>query len=200
MRKSAFTILIFLALALKSFATGQIPDLLIVGGDTLRLYANPLELYFTQGYPREFPGLMGCGSTACWRGYQAIWTIIDNKLYLLRIQSCHRAEQCSDTRPANLQQMFGDRFKDGKVFANWVTDSLTAPFGNSLRYVHMGYASTYEYDKLISVKAGNIEFIKDFHNIFPDPKRLSRYDDSLMHKTIFNLVDKKIRWNNLKKM
>ncbi len=199
MRRLALTTLIVLTFTSKLFSTGQIPDLLVLGNDTLRLFANPLESYFQQGHTREFPDLRGCGSTACWRGYQAIWTIIENKLYLLRIQSCHTGNWCNDTHPANLQQMFRGKFSNGKVLADWVTDSLIAPHGKRLRYIHMGYSSTYEYDKLIYVRNGNVEFIKDFHNVVSGTKRLSRYDDSLVHRTIFNLVDKNIRWNKLEK-
>ena len=199
MKKLVLAASIISAFTVRSFATGQIPDLLIIGKDTFSLFANPLESYFQVGHSREFPELKGCGSTACWRGYQAVWMIINKKLYLLKVQSCHTGNWCTDTHPANLQLMFGDKFSDGKVFASWVTDSLVVPFGKLLRYIHMGYGSTYEFEKLISVKDGNIEFTKEFHNIVPNPKRLSRYDDSVVHETIFDLVDKTIRWNKLEK-
>ncbi len=69
--------------------TAQIPDLLIYENDTLALYSNPLESYFNNGNPRpKYISASQCWSTACWRGYQAIWEVKDNKLYLNSITDC----------------------------------------------------------------------------------------------------------------
>lgn len=87
--KNLLLILISLMISTRIFGTAQIPDLLIYNDDTLSLYANPLESYFNEDNPR--PGNIGgggCWSTACWRGYQAIWEIKDHKLYLNSITDC----------------------------------------------------------------------------------------------------------------
>ena len=62
------------------FGTAQIPDYLIYQGDTLAIFSNPLEKYFEQIGKRELIDFVGCGSTACWRGYKAIWELKDDKL------------------------------------------------------------------------------------------------------------------------
>lgn len=79
-----------LLITINSFGTAQVPDLIIYKGDTLILHANPLESYYNKDNPRpKHFYVSGYGSTACWRGYQAIWEIKDNKLYLNAIQDCH---------------------------------------------------------------------------------------------------------------
>lgn len=74
----------------KIYGTSQVPDLLIYHGDTLELFANPLEdLYNERNQrPKSF-GIAQSWSTACWRGYRATWLVENNVLYLVEIGSCH---------------------------------------------------------------------------------------------------------------
>src|SRR5690554_1604920 len=98
---------------IRTYATSQIPDLLIYNGDTLSIFANPLEqLYENDSIrPNFFGDKEGCMSTACWRGYEAEWTIVDNELYLTGIYSCCYYE---DSIKANLKMLFGDKVVSGK--------------------------------------------------------------------------------------
>lgn len=41
-----------------------------------------------------------------------------------------------------------------KVFAQWYSGTLRIPQGELLKYVHMGYGSTYERDLLLDVQWG----------------------------------------------
>ena len=50
----------------KAFGTAQIPDFLIYEGDTLSIYANPLESYFeNHSRPDSLFSEIGYNSTAC---------------------------------------------------------------------------------------------------------------------------------------
>ena len=54
--------------------------------------------------------------------------------------------------PVPLERLFpgyGDR-----VFAHWYSGTLRVPQGWQLRYVHMGYASTYERDLMLEIERG----------------------------------------------
>ncbi|QHT68057.1 hypothetical protein GXP67_16125 [Rhodocytophaga rosea] len=89
MRNIVLLLLLFSFLPFSSKGTAQRPDLLIYQGDTLALYANPLEAYYTEQNPRPRNfGINSCWSTACWRGYQALWEIREDHLYLLAIMDC----------------------------------------------------------------------------------------------------------------
>lgn len=84
-----FTISAFFSLG-KVLGTAQVPDVLIYQGDTLALYANPLEDFYHEENPRPRSfGLQGGWSTACWRGYRATWLIENDQLYLIEIGPCH---------------------------------------------------------------------------------------------------------------
>lgn len=128
-------------------------------------------------------------TTACWRGYQAEWTIIDNQLYLTAIYSCCFRE---DSVKANLQRLFGARYVNGKVKANWVTDTIISPKGKLVHYVHLGYASVYEKETEFQFKNGQLTGIKTYDN---SRSRSSIYcGDS---RKLFEYIYSNIRWHAL---
>lgn len=145
MRITLFIIYSFLCLG-KAFATGQTPDYLIIGNDTVPIYNNPLEQYFDKVGKKELIDFQNpCWSTACWRGYMAYWELKNDSLFLLRITSC--VEHCGDeARDANIFAMFGNN----KPFASWYNGTLTIPRGELFSGSDMGYNAIYEYeDKLL---------------------------------------------------
>ena len=110
-------------------ATQQIPDLLIVGKDTLHIFEPnnyPLEKLNLKRRPFNYTETTS-PHTACWRGYQAIWKIIDNELFLEKIQRCY-----GDDKPdkiENLDELFKENNinvvkKNNLIFANWVNINL----------------------------------------------------------------------------
>ncbi|GEM_PF-1046500 len=140
--KIKLKILVFLVAIIAGkyiYATAQVPDYLIYKGDTLPIFSNPLEQYFQKKGNRLLLDFVGCVSTACWRGYKAIWELKNDSLFLRQITSCH--QNCGiQTRDANLKLMFGT----DRVFAKWFTGKIIVPQGKLVQYVHMGYASIYE--------------------------------------------------------
>ncbi len=120
-----FTILFFILFSLKSisgFSTPQKADLLIGKKDTVPILSNPLEPYFEKVGSRDIPGL-SChimGSN-CWKGYQAIWELEGDSLFLNKVRSCY-PDSCPNT--ADLQEMFGTK----RPFARWYSDTLIIPW------------------------------------------------------------------------
>ena len=161
---SCIIILLILTISLtETFATSQIPDLLIYNGDTLSIFANPLEqLYDNDSIkPNFFGDKEGCISTACWRGYEAEWEIIDNDLYLIGIYSCCYYE---DSIKANLKDLFGEKCVSGKVKANWFTGKIIVPQGKLLYYINMGYESLYEKELEIEFSNGKLVGTRTYDN------------------------------------
>jgi hypothetical protein len=63
--------------------TAQIPDVLLVNGETVPLFTNPLDGYLGSlgdGWP------FATTSTANWRGYIASWEIRDGRLLLVGVR------------------------------------------------------------------------------------------------------------------
>ncbi len=157
-----YTIILFLLIFnLKVFATAQVPDLMVIGKDTFLMHTNPLEIYLDSIGNRDFPDFKGGGSTACWRGYQAVWRVENDSMFLVKIQSCHRDEGDVD---ANLEKMFGDKFINGKVYAYWFTGLIVLPHGRLKKYVHMGYGSTYSKYLLLEINEGQFKQKLKFNN------------------------------------
>jgi len=178
-----------------AFGTGQIPDYLILGNDTIAIFSNPLEQYFEKTGKRELIDFSGCGSTACWRGYIAIWVIKNDSLFLNRITSCW--QDCPNSKDANLKVMFGEEIP----FANWVNGNLIAPKGKRLRYIHMGYASIFEKEQIFKIKNGKVKVVKvkankkEARQIHKENRTIELTEYVL--DTIFQTLKTKLDWNKL---
>ncbi len=93
------------------FGTAQIPDYMVYEGDTLSLYANPLESYFENNpRPDSLFAEIGYNSTACWRGYIAYWELKNDSLFLLEIHG--------DSTTIDLSLIFRDGKIKNKIFAD----------------------------------------------------------------------------------
>ena len=157
MRKLLIALVVTVLLPAAALATAQQPDVIHYEGKKYMLFTNPLESYFKEDERPKFRISQGGISTGNWRGYVATWRVEDDTLYLVGLDSWI----CKDLRPENckradLKELFGDKFRDGKVKADWFTGDLRMPDGEQLRYVHMGYDSVYEREIILDVAAGKI--------------------------------------------
>lgn len=160
-RNNLILICLLLILPVRIFATAQILDRLIYRGDTYGISTTPLEqLYKHDGNrPKFFEN--GELSTACYRGYFAEWTIEDNKLYLINIYSCGYNQ---DHIKADLQKIFGTKFKDGKVFADWVKDKFYSYGGKLLYYIDDIYTGIYTKELEFRIENGLVIKIRQLDN------------------------------------
>lgn len=154
MRKIPLLFAAIFYFSLLAFSTAQEPDRIIYNGDILLLHANPLALRpdFDTIDRKMFGGDKPCVSTGCWDGYVAEWAVINNQLYLTNIYAC-----CSDDIISeNLNELFGSEYKNGMVFADWVSGRLVAPSGECIEYVHSGYSSIYEKETILRFWNGEL--------------------------------------------
>jgi len=179
---------VLLGISQLSFGTAQVPDYLIIEKDTIAIFANPLEqLYNHKKRPKTFFEKESRGSTACWRGYYAYWKLEDNRLFLIKIVDC-----CNNKTTANLGKIFGKKYHNNKVFADWFTGELLSPEGKLVYYEHMGYGSIYEkeviyaFEKGIFQKKYILDNSKSYESIF------NQKQDSLIKFLYSN-----IQWKNL---
>ncbi len=157
MRKLLIALVVLSFLPAAAYATAQVPDIITYEGKKRPLMTNPLESFFKEGERPEFQTSPGVRVTSNWRGYVANWEIEDDTLYLVGLDSWI----CKDLGPENckradLKELFGEKFRDGKVKADWFTGDLRMSDGELLQYVHMGYGSVFERDIILSVAAGKI--------------------------------------------
>ena len=113
------------------FATPQITDKLVYKGDTISVYLNLLPKEFYKPKVKSafdthlavnlFGNKKACVQSSCWDGYQTMWEIVENQLYLTGIYSC-----CfyKDSIKADLTSLFKGKVIKGKVKADWVTKAI----------------------------------------------------------------------------
>lgn len=124
--------------------TAQISEILYYKGDSLSMRATPLSDYFElMGISPDFQDR----STACWRRYVGKWEISLDRLYLIGISATY--EDGSEVTLGDFSPGF-----DSRVFAHWFSGVLSVPQGDVLKYVHMGFATMFERDLLISIEQG----------------------------------------------
>jgi hypothetical protein len=194
MIRKVFILTILLTVYLfRTFATSQIPDRLIYNGDTLSIFANPIEqLYDNDSIrPYFFGKNEGCASTACWRGYVAEWIILDDFLYLTGIYSCCYYE---DSIKADLKELFGAKFINGNVKADWFTADIISPQGKLLYYIHMGYESLYETELEFQFVNGKLIGTKTYDNSMSRESEYSQDSEKLKEYIYSN-----INWSALPK-
>lgn len=111
--------------------TVQCPDYLLHRGRTLYLHACPLASYLDR-LPRRMRPEFAEISTACWRGYVALWEIEDGMLWLRDV----RAKLLVDGTAvdANLGNFLPHR--KGAIAATWFSGEMRCPEGR-LRSIGM---------------------------------------------------------------
>jgi len=120
----------------KSFAADQIPDILLLGSDTVYLKSFPLEDLKFKLYPFDYGGGIGSPNDACLRGYQATWVVIDYKLYLKQITKIGEPQERVNPKDFFEKNGYTPEMKEGMIFANWYSANLVYYFSNSTQYIH----------------------------------------------------------------
>ena len=187
-------ILTFLLLTVPLFnilATPQAPDLIIYKGDTLLLFACPLEQLYNDlaRRPKLFGNREVCLSTGCWRGYQAQWTIVENQLYLTGIFSCCFYE---DSIKTDLSTLFGAEYINGKVKADWFSGDVIASFGKELCFFPEGNRSIYAKELELKFSKGRLVDTTTYDN---SKSRQSAYSQKATK--LMNFLYSNIHWEVL---
>jgi hypothetical protein len=137
--------------------TAQAGDILIYKSKKYSMATEPLESYFDLVGSR--PELVS-PMTNCWRGYFSTWKIKYKKLFLV-----HLVCFVDDSKPVRMEYLFPDQ---KEVFAGWFSGEIRVPQGKLLKYIHMGYASTFEKDLFLDFKYGVLVGTRVVENKIPE--------------------------------
>jgi len=115
---------------------------------------NPLESYFKK-YPDKRPKVT-YRCSGLWRGYVATFEIQDNHLLLkdIALMLSGLAKDEKGNNHLRWKSIMNEVFPNHNVVRYDWTGVLVLPSGKLIRYVHMGYMSTYEYYTLLVIKNG----------------------------------------------
>jgi hypothetical protein len=151
--KYKFFHICFFLFFIKSYGTAQAPDYLILGKDTLKIHSNPLESYFEKHpIPRDLITSINSGN---WRGYIAYFKFVDNKLVVDNIYKEDYQEPSRKKYNERIISIYKEIFGEKPNFeCTFYSGLLVSPYGKLIEYVHMGYASIYEYYELFEINNG----------------------------------------------
>lgn len=177
------------------------PDYIIYKGDTIPIYNLILEKYFQKIEKSDKGSLFGLkfrdgASLNCWRGYQAIYEIENDSLYLKNIIDCGEIKINKSASENRMNEIFGNKVINGKVYIDWFSGDFTIPNGELLRWDGV-FHKTFEKEILIKVNNGKVRKIFKVENYIDNPKRINRKYGDTVSKVMFNELNK-LNWNNKK--
>lgn len=144
-----------LASPLSARAAAQLPDEIVLDGQTSILQSDPFSkiLWSAKTLPEEI-SLLDCPVN--WRGYRAFWTVSDGQLLLNRVVA-HACDK--DPTELDLGQFF--QGPERPIVAKWFTGVLNIARGKQLDFVRQGYQVRYEKYTLLVVRSGAVVFRLD---------------------------------------
>jgi len=189
--KKFVLILLLSILAVNSYASLQLPDVLIVGKDTLPLWRNPLEVDPAFSQMRKLFKETMCASD-CWRGYEAEFTLRDSQLYLTNLISACYTE---DSLVTLYKKTFPEIFNGIGRKVTWVDYSLLTSRGKIIKIFHnQAYHKINRREIYMYFKAGRWQKSDTF-----------TYEETLVltlsnnREMLENFVYSKVDWSKLPK-
>jgi hypothetical protein len=175
---------VFVLASINAMASAQVPDVIIIDGRNESLDTSPLAPYLSV-HPKVIPK-SDDPATDNLRGYVATWEILDGKLFLRRIDVAFRNPRASLNEESRIiKNVIHKIFPDSRdLVAGWYSGALIIPRGKLVKYVHMGYGSTYESYTIVTVDKGVVskkldlsaeDFAKYRDSQFQAYKRTSEY-------------------------
>lgn len=198
--KKIFGIYLFLFIVASAFAATQVPDICIIKkdstqSDTLVMFSYPLEEYFEKVGTRDLAGFKTCESTACSRGYQAVWLVENDSLFLVNIQGCNEhMSWCDEAAIPNLKKVFGDESINNKVFAKWSFGKYRCFEGDEIPYLKK---QMFNSERIIVVKSGRVKKINRYVNVKTRDKSFGVERNT--PEFILNTIQTNINWKALPK-
>lgn len=179
------------------------PDYVIYGKDTIATYNLILEQYLQRQDTAKREQLFGLAfrdgaSFNCWRGYQAIYKIENDSLFLVDIINCGELSRGKIDKNQSIEKMksiFGDKFKNEKVFIDWFDDYVNFPLTNKVLRWDGVFYKIFEKEKIISISKGLVTKIEDVDNYIDDLKRIDRRDKNKISDLLFKNL-KSTKWKN----
>lgn len=150
-------ILILLLISTRVLATPQDPETLIYGNDTMYMDIFPLEFLLKQNTElhKKIMDASECMQTSCWRGYHGTWRIINDSLFLVKLE-----DGCQE-KELEVSKFFGaSKISRNGVFAYWFSNSITVKYGRYLDFDETTWSSIYEGIFQSDIRKGVISNVK----------------------------------------
>jgi len=192
------------------FASPQVPDYIIYKGDTTKTYYWMLESYLMKGERYKYDKLFGLTiqngtveellvATNCWRGYQAIYEIVKDSLFLVDILKCNELDEGRINKAASLKKMeavFPGKVINHKVFMDWYSGEFSFPINDALVRWNGTFFMIFEKERVVNVYAGKVLKISAVKNYVRKKNAIDRRNKEKVPAILFNEL-KKVKWKNV---
>lgn len=192
-------------------ASPQVPDYIIYKNDTIPTYNLLVEQYlqtrkgdngrlFDLSFRNSIDGQLGT-SMNCWRGYQAIYKIENDSLFVSAIIDCHSLEN-KNQKPNNyIKKLFGDKVNSEKVFIDWYSGNISFPVKSKenkiLRWDGV-FERVFLYETAIEIEDGKIIAISNEENYVDSENGIDRMERDSISNILFEYI-KNYKWTKLDK-
>lgn len=183
--------LIFVFLTSVTNASPQMPDYVIYGKDTIPTYNLILEKYLKDNDSKNTEELFGLSfrsgaSSNCWRGYQAIYQIENNKLFLVFIIDCGSLKKIDKKASSKrIKSIFGRKISDRRVFIDWFSGAINFPLNRNILRWDGVFNTIYEREKVFEIDKGYILQEKNVENYVDNPDKIDRRNRDSISKILF---------------
>lgn len=199
-----FTVLILTFSTVKLAASPQMPDYLIYKSDTVSTFNLLVEKYL-QSLPQPDSGrLFGLSfrngaSFNCWRGYQAIYKIENDSLFVADMIPCGSGFKKTDKAYSGklLSQIFGNKVKENKVFIDWFSGDISYPLNRTQVRWDQVFYRIFEKERVMGIASGKVLQTEDVTNYVDDPKGIDRKYNANISKILFKQI-KEVNWKKLR--
>lgn len=196
-------ILCLICCSLGLFGSPQVSDYIINKGDTIATFNLLLESYLERLDTVEAQRLFGLAfrggaSTNCWRGYQAIYLLQNDSLFLVNIINCgdRRRKTINNAESLNkMKAIFGNAVHQNRVFIDWFSGIINYPIDNTILRWDGVFYTIHERATIVNVDGGKITGIKNVTNYEEVPNGIDRRDADKLPDIIFKHL-KRARWKN----
>ncbi|WP_299781686.1 hypothetical protein [uncultured Formosa sp.] len=201
-------IIFFLSFSvLNSFASSpQVSDYLIYKNDTIPTYNLLVEQYlqtrkedkgrlFDLSFRNSIEGTLGT-SLNCWRGYQAIYEIKNDSLFVNAIIDCHALENKNQIPENYIRKLFGEKVQNNKVFIDWFSGNISFPTkrtDNKMISWDGVFERIFMYENIIEIENGTINKISEQQNYVDLKNGIDRLDRENIKNVLFNRI-KNYKW------
>ena len=211
--KFLFASFLFLIFGKQLIASRQLSDYIIYKNDTIPIYHLILENYL-QNEKTDDGRLFGLSfrnlfedkwaSHNCWRGYQAIYKIENDSLFLCNIIKCFSIEKINkELSDSILYAIFGNQVKDNKVFVDWFSGDISFPvkskdIENEVIRFDGVFERIFLFETLMEIENGIIKCSKEIQNYEVLPNRINRKDYEIFRNFLLYKI-KNYKWKKKRK-
>lgn len=193
----------------KVYASPQLPDYIIYKNDTISIYNLLVEQYLQKLSPDD-EKLFGLSfrnplessgaSFNCCRGYQAIYKIENDSLFVDAIIDC-RSLKSMDAKKSkeNLKLLFGNKVNNGKVYVDWFDGEISFPTkskDNEIIRWDGVFENIFLYETVLSIKKSIVVRNEEVSNYVDYPNAINRKQKDNIPKVLFEAI-KKYRWEKI---